>query len=159
MMFPLVGIASTIRQGLSAYRHLFSRQSAFEHVERYVQGLLLSANKTLQGIYSQLVWTDESERVERRAMHAGVFESPWDREQLMVQHRTTVAQFYPPHERQVVSLDWTHGHHDRGPQIFGVKRQYDYVNHRMSRYHTIVTAVVANRERHDGLAVEVQGAQ
>jgi len=37
MMFPLVGIASTIQQGLSAYRELFSRQSAFEHVERDVQ--------------------------------------------------------------------------------------------------------------------------
>ena len=159
MMFPFVGIAHTIHQGMSAYRELFSRQSAFEHVERYVQGLLLSANKTLQGIYSQLVWADESERVERRAMHAGVFESPWDREQLMVQHRAAVAQFYAPHDRQVVSLDWTHGHHERGPQIFGVKRQYDYVNHRMSRYHTILTAVVANRERQDGIAVEVQGAK
>jgi hypothetical protein len=119
MMFPLVGIARTIHQGMSAYRELFSRQSAFEHVERYVQGLLLSANKTLQGIYSQLVWPDASERVERRAMPAGVFESPWDRKQLMVQHRAAVAQCYPPHGRQVVSLDWIHGHHERGPQILG----------------------------------------
>jgi hypothetical protein len=43
MMFPFVGIARTIHQGMSAYRALFSRQSAFEHVERYVNGLLLSA--------------------------------------------------------------------------------------------------------------------
>ena len=159
MMFPFVGIAATIHQGMSTYRGLFSRQSAFEHVERYLQGLLLSANKTLQGIYSQLVWPDDAERVERRAMHAGVFEAPWDREQLMVQHRAAVAQAYSPNERQVVSLDWTHGHHERGPKIFGVKRQYDYVNGRMSRYHTILTAVVATRERHDGLAVAVQGAK
>jgi hypothetical protein len=95
-MFPFVGIANTIHQGMSAYRELFSRQSAFEHVERYVQGLLLSANKTLQGIYTQLVWPDDVKRVERRAMHAGVFEAPWDREQLMVQHRAAVAQAYPP---------------------------------------------------------------
>jgi hypothetical protein len=41
----------------------------------------------------------------------------------------------------------------------GVKRQYDYVNGRMSQYHTILTAVLANRERQDGIAVEVQGAK
>lgn len=158
-MFPLVGVAATIAQGMSAYRDLFSRQSAFEHVERYINGLLLSANKTLQGIHAQLVWVDESQRVKRRAMHAGVFEAPWEKDALMARHRVEVASHYAPQERQVISLDWTHGHHERGPQIFGVKRQYDYVNGRMSQYHTLLTAVLANRKRLDGLAVEVQGAK
>ncbi|MGD1859065.1 MAG: hypothetical protein ACFB0E_03730 [Leptolyngbyaceae cyanobacterium] len=62
---------------------------------------------------------------------------------------------YAPQERQVMSLDWTHGHHERGAHIFGIKRQYDYVNGRMSQYHTILTAVIANRQRLDGIAVEV----
>ncbi|MGD1904743.1 MAG: transposase [Leptolyngbyaceae cyanobacterium] len=158
-MFPLVGIAASISQGMSAYRDLFSRLSAFEHVERYLNGLLLSANKTLQGIYSQYVWPEAIERINRRAMHAGVFESPWQREQLMERHRAEVSHHYEAQERQVISLDWTHGHHERGPQIFGVKRQYDYVNGRTSQYHTILTAVLANRERLDGIAVEVQRAK
>lgn len=50
MMFSLTDSASTIQRGLLADRGLFSRQSALEYVERYLQGLLLSANKTLQGI-------------------------------------------------------------------------------------------------------------
>lgn len=158
-MFPLVGIAATISRGMSAYRELFSRRSAFEHVERYINGLLLSANKTLQGIHSQYVWPDESERVQRRTMHAGVFEAPWEQEALMARHRIAVANHYSHQERQVISLDWTHGHHERGSQIFGVKRQYDYVNGRMSQYHTILTAVLASRQRLDGIAVEVQGAK
>ena len=124
-MFPLVGIAATISRGMSAYRDLFSRRSAFEHVERYINGLLLSVNTTLQGIHSQYVWPDESQRVNRRAMHAGVFESPWVKESLMARHRAEVAHHYAPQERQVISLDWRHGHHERGSQIFGVKRQYD----------------------------------
>ncbi|MDB9528527.1 hypothetical protein PN498_21220 [Oscillatoria sp. CS-180] len=43
MMFPMIGIASRIHQGLSAYRNLFSRQSAFEHVDRSLpmRGILL----------------------------------------------------------------------------------------------------------------------
>ena len=98
-MLPLVGIAATIGRGMSAYRELFSRRSAYEHVERYVNGLLLSVNKTLQGIHSQYVWPDTSARVNRRAMHAGVFESPWSRETLMVRHRVAVAHHYPPQER------------------------------------------------------------
>ncbi len=158
-MFPIVGIAATIRDQMSGYRNLFSRQSAFEHVERYINGLLLSGNKTLQGIHSQYVWRDETERVNHRAMHAGVFKSPWPREQVMTRHRAEVARDYQPQERQVISLDWTHGHHERGKQIFGVKRQYDYVNGRLSQYHTMLTAVLASRARLDGIAVEVQGAK
>ncbi|MEM6839973.1 MAG: hypothetical protein AAF609_24450, partial [Cyanobacteria bacterium P01_C01_bin.120] len=119
----------------------------------------MSVNKTLQGIHSQYVWADESDRVKRRAMHAGVFEAPWVKEALMARHRVEVAHHYRPQQRQVISLDWTHGHHERGPKIFGVKRQYDYVNGRMSQYHTLVTAVLASRERLDGISVEVQGAK
>ena len=58
-----------------------------------------------------------------------------------------------------MSLDWTQGHHERGPESFGVKRQYDYVNGRMSDYQTILTAVVASCDRQDGLVVAVQGAK
>lgn len=37
-----------------------------------------------------------------------------------------------------------------------MKRAYDYVNHCISRYQTVVTAVVANPQQIDGIAVEVQ---
>lgn len=158
-MLPFVGIPNTIKQGMSAYRDLFPRQAGFEHVSRYLSGLLLSENKTLQGIHSQFVSTTEQPLSGRRAMHAGVFESPWEQEALMVRHRLQVSQHYDPRARVVISLDWTLGHHERSKQIFGVKRQYDYVDNCMSCYQTILTAVAANRVRQDGIGVAVQAAQ
>jgi hypothetical protein len=47
-------------------------------------------------------------------------------------------------------------HHERGPKIDAVSRTYDSVAHRTTLLHTVVTAVVANRERSDGLDVVVQ---
>lgn len=41
-------------------------------------------------------------------------------------------------------------------KIYGAKNGYDYVNRCQSCYQTVVTAVVANPHRVDGLAVEVQ---
>jgi hypothetical protein len=55
-MFPIVGIPETIRNGFSPYRGLFCREQGFEHIGRYVTGLLLCPNKTLQGIYDLQVW-------------------------------------------------------------------------------------------------------
>lgn len=158
-MLPLVSIPETIKQGMKAYRDLFPRQAGFEHVSRYISGLLLSENKTLQGIHSKFVSTEQDNPSGRRAMHAGVFESPWEWEALMTRHREQVSQKHQEKERLIISLDWTLGHHERGKQIFGVKRQYDYVDNCMSCYQTILTAVVANRTRPDGIGVAVQGAK
>ena len=52
-MLPMVGVPETIRKGLRPYRDLFRRAEGFEHVSRYVTGLIVSPNKTLQGIYAQ----------------------------------------------------------------------------------------------------------
>ena len=56
----------------------------------------------------------------------------------------------------VISLDWTYAHHPRGAHIDGVKKGYDYVQHRTTQYQTVLTAVVANREQFDGIEVVVQ---
>ena len=50
-MVPLVGVPETIRLGLAPSREVFCRAEGFDHVSRYITGLLLSPNKTLQGIY------------------------------------------------------------------------------------------------------------
>jgi hypothetical protein len=125
-------------------------------------GLLLSENKTLQGIYGNLVQgegTVESSTValgKRRAMHAAVFEAGWDSEGLMPRHRSVIAREQRGQGREVISLDWTLSHHERGTEIFGVKRAYDYVEHRMSHFQTVVTATIANRQWMDGIEVVVQ---
>ncbi|WP_250124449.1 hypothetical protein [Chroococcidiopsis sp. CCMEE 29] len=75
---------------------------------------------------------------------------------MMQQHRQVIANEHRGRGREIISLDWTLSHHERGPKIFGVKRAYDYVEKRMSRYQTVVTAVVANRELVNGLEVVVQ---
>jgi hypothetical protein len=55
-MLPIVGVPETIRQGMALYRDVFCREAGFEHISRYVTGLLLSPNKTLQGLYDVQVW-------------------------------------------------------------------------------------------------------
>lgn len=155
MLLPLVGVPSLIKEGLEPYRDLFCRDAGFEHVSRYVTGLLLSPNKTLQGIYGQQVWPEAS-GVSRRAMHAAVFEAGWDSEGLLPRHRAVVAGEHRGRGLEVIDLDWTYVHHDRGPEIYATKRAYDHVEGRMSTYQTRITAVVANADRVDGLALEVQ---
>lgn len=89
-------------------------------------------------------------------MHAGVFEAGWDDDVRMQRHRAEIAPDYRGHGRTVVALDWTLVPHERGPKIDAVKRIYDYVAHRTALLQTVVTAVVANHERFDGLDVVVQ---
>jgi hypothetical protein len=62
-MLPLVTIPGTIRAGLTPYREVFCREEGFDHISRYVTGLLLSPNKTLQGIYDCQIWGKERRRV------------------------------------------------------------------------------------------------
>lgn len=155
MLLPLVGVPKQIEAGLAPYRDLFCRAAGFDPVSRYVTGLLLSPNKTLQGIYDQQVWPEES-GASRRAMHAAVFEAGWDSDGLLPRHRAVVAEQHRGCGLEVIGLDWTYIHHDRGPEIYAAKRAYDHVAGRLSTYQTLVTAVVANADAVDGLAVEVQ---
>jgi hypothetical protein len=154
-MLPIVGVPATIHRGLASYRDLFCRAEGFEHVARYVTGLILSSNKTLQGIYDAQVWPGGAQP-SHRAMHAAVFEAGWDADHLLPRHRTLVAPEYQGRGRVVLSLDWTYAHHDRGPHIWGVKKRWDHVEGRTARYQTVVTAVIANREMLDGVEVIVQ---
>jgi hypothetical protein len=154
-MVPLVGVPETIRHGMAPYRAVFCRAEGFDHVSRYVTGLLLSPHKTLQGIYAGQVWEPDAPR-SRRAMHEAVFEAGWDAEALMPRHRQVVAEAHRGRGREVISLDWTYIHHERGLQIWGVKKAWDHVEHRLAPYQTVVTAVVANRVRLDGIEVVVQ---
>lgn len=39
-MVPFVGVPSMIAKGMSAYREVFCREAGFEHVSRYISGLL-----------------------------------------------------------------------------------------------------------------------
>src|SRR5437016_10073667 len=81
-MVPLVGVPETIRRGLAPYREVFCRAEGFEHISRYVTGLILSPNKTLQGIYDGQVWEPGAPH-SRRAMHEAVFEAGWAADALM----------------------------------------------------------------------------
>lgn len=154
-MFPLAGVPLLVAAWLKSYRDLFCREAGFEHISRYLAGLLLSPNKTVQGIYAQQVWSEE-QPASRRAMHAAVFEAGWDSDELMRRHREVIARTHRGRGLEVMALDWTYVHHERGPAIYAVKRAYDHVAGRLSRYQTVVTAVVANTDYLDGVAVEVQ---
>jgi hypothetical protein len=123
-MMPFVGVPHAIANGMSAYRDAFCRAEGFEHVSRYLSGLLLSENKTLQGIHAQQVY-EQGEGVSRRAMHSGVFEAGWHSEGLMKRHRELIGKTHQGKGREVISLDWTLSHHEFGLHIYGVKRSYE----------------------------------
>jgi hypothetical protein len=133
---------------------LFRRSEGFEYVSRYVTGLLVSPNKTLQGRYANQVW--EENRPGYRAMHEAVFEAGWNADELLPRHRRLIASEHQNRGREVISLDWTLVHHERGPHIYGVTKSYDYVERRMAQFQTTVTAVVANRHLIDGVDVRIQ---
>ena len=153
-MLPIVGVPETIRKGLRPYRDLFRRDEGFEYVSRYVTGLLVSPKKTLQGIYAQQVW--EEHQPTRRTMHEAVFEAGWKAAELLPRHRKLIAPEHRNRGREVISLDWTLVHHERGPHIYGVTKSYDYVERRMAQFQTTVTAVVANRQMIDGIEARIQ---
>lgn len=54
MMFLLGGVPETIAKGMNADRAVLCRAEGFEPVSRDISGLLLSENKTVQGIYAHL---------------------------------------------------------------------------------------------------------
>ena len=154
-MLPIVGVPETIRHGMAPYRHVFCRDAGFDHVSRYITGLILSPNKTLQGIYDLQV-AGQERLPSRRAMHEAVFEAGWAADELMPCHRKVIAPDHQGRGREVLSLDWTYAHHDRGPAIWGVQGAWDHVEKRPARYQTVVTAVLANRDVIDGVEVVVQ---
>jgi hypothetical protein len=151
---PITGIPETIARGMGGFRDLFCRTEGFEHISRYVTGLILSPNETLQGIYALQVWERDTPR--RRAMHEAVFEAGGDSQALMQRHRAQVAHDHRGRGREVISLDWTLAHHERGPRIFGVGQASDDVQRRTTRFQTVGTAVMSNRHVIDGLEVSVQ---
>src|SRR5215510_15143401 len=109
MMLPMVGVPATIRLGMRPYRDLFGRAEGFEHISRYLTGLILSPNKTLQGIYAEQVW--EGDKPSRREMHEAVFEAGWDADGLMARRRAVLGPEHGGRGREVISLDWTLVHH------------------------------------------------
>jgi hypothetical protein len=120
-----------------------------------VTGLILSPNKTLQGMYALQVWED-STHPSRRALHEAIFETGWDAAALLPRHREIIAPAHRGRGRAVLRLDWTSAHHERGRKIWGVKKAWDHVEQRLAPYQTVVTAVIANRARLDGVEVVVQ---
>ena len=48
-MVPLVGVPETIRLGLAPYREVFCRAEGFDHVGRYITGLLPVRIKRCKG--------------------------------------------------------------------------------------------------------------
>ena len=65
-MMPLVSVPETIGDDMAAYRDVFCRAEGFDHVSRYVTGLLLSPNKTLQ-LY---VTSKETRSMKPEGVHA-----------------------------------------------------------------------------------------
>lgn len=154
-MLPLIGIPQTTKKFLKQYRKVFCKEAGFQHISRYINGLLISPNKTLQGIYSQVV-ADGEKKVSRRAMHEAVFEAGWEYEKLMEQHRKVLSSVHRGKGREVIALDWTFSYHPYSEKIYAAKEGYDYVNRCWSCYQTVVTASISNGKRIDGIAVEVQ---
>jgi hypothetical protein len=101
-MLPIVGVPETIRRGMAPYCAIVCRDAGFEHIRRYIPGLLFSPNKTLQGLDDVQVWAGDHPP-SRRAMHAAVFEAGGDDEALMPRHRAVIARAHRGRGRGVLS--------------------------------------------------------
>jgi hypothetical protein len=100
-MLPIIRVPELLAKRMECFRKIFCRGEGFEPICRFITGLILSPNKTLQGIYDLQVW--EGEAPSRRAMHEAVFELGWDSGALIEHHRTEVVQAYQGRGRQVIS--------------------------------------------------------
>jgi hypothetical protein len=69
---------------------LFMGETPKTTLHRFITGLILSQNKTLESIHSQQFWSEEK-GIKRRAMHHAVFEAGWNSEKMMPKHREIVA--------------------------------------------------------------------
>ncbi len=153
-MLPMVGVPATMRQGLRSYRDLFGRAEGFEQVSRYGTGLLVSPNKTLQGIEAGQV--GEGEKPSRRALHEAVCEAGGEAENLLPRQRTVSAPEHRGRGREVLSVEWPLVQQERGPQIDGTTKSSEYGARRMARFQTVGTAVMANRQLIEGSDLPIQ---
>ena len=104
-MLPMVEVPETMRKGLRPYRDLVRRDEGVDYVSRYVTGLLVSPNNTLQGSYANPVGPER--KPSRRAVHEAVFEADWNGAATMPRHRALIAPEPRNRGREVISLDWT----------------------------------------------------
>jgi hypothetical protein len=156
-LFQILEVPGSISNTLKNYRDVFCKEAGFDNVSRYLTGLILSPNKTLQGIYDCLVWEDEDKAPSRRAVHECVFESTgWDSEDLMKTHRKELKDVHKgQYGKEVIVLDWTYTHHE-GKEIFGIKESYDHVIKKYCPYQTFITGVISNSRAIDGLDLLIQ---
>jgi len=154
-MLPIIEIPESIKKQLLDYRDVFCKDQGFDWISRYITGLIISPNKTLQGIHDLQVWKDEP--LSRRSMHHSVFESGWSHKNLMVKHRELVSKDHQgEHGDEVIALDWTLVHHRRGPEISGVKWLYDPALRSNTFCQLVATATASNNALIDGIEVVVQ---
>lgn len=50
-MFPILVVPQNVGEWMDNFRNYFHREAGFDYVCRYVAGLIISPNKTLQGIH------------------------------------------------------------------------------------------------------------
>src|SRR2546429_4422485 len=55
-MLLIIRVPEILAKGMESFRKIFRRMEGFEHICRFITGLILSPNKTLQGIYDLQVW-------------------------------------------------------------------------------------------------------
>ena len=89
-MIPIIKVPKSNAKNLEKYREIFKRKKGFETVSRFITGLIISPNKTLEGIHAQQYW-EKGEEIKRRGMHHAVFEAEWKSEEIMSKHREIIA--------------------------------------------------------------------
>jgi hypothetical protein len=77
------------------------------------------------------VWAPDPPR-SRRALPAAVFEAGWEAEALMPRHREVVAGAHRGRGREVIRLDWTYAHHERGRKMWAGPNAWDHVEPRLA---------------------------
>src|SRR5437763_16127995 len=55
-MLPIIRVPEILAKGMESFRKVFRRMEGFEHICRFITGLILSPTKPLQGIYDLQGW-------------------------------------------------------------------------------------------------------
>jgi hypothetical protein len=50
----------------------------------------------------------------------------------MPRHRAVIAREHRGRGREVLNLDWTYAHHERGSKIWAINKAWDHVEKRMA---------------------------
>lgn len=140
-MFPIVKHPLMVTHFSERFKDLFSKPQ-FSHFTTYITGLIISANKTVQGINNNFI-----DRKDQSALNHFITDSDWD-EQAVNKRRIAIINEHVqdiPEKDALLIIDDTLSHKS-GPKIEQVGIFYDHSSSEYSLGHQVVTSLLSAKD-------------